>query len=388
MGETTNKNEITRLVRSRIGLTSTTRIHYVSREGKLIINGEENEIGRFTPSTIEKLVRKVVESVVGKLKRAGSTHGFNRYANEMVEHLVLVSPDALDIEVKPLRRGAPPEGVAEEEKETAGVREKMAAVGGRVIKPSEETFAKAGREPEKVGASEETGKTKVGAPKGRKPKRPLTLKEKVQVAVALAVGLPLAFFAIYFLVTGSFPISFDGISGGTSGGPFSVEWSSPYPCTYYVLDSTGERYTEYTANFYVKIEQDGDTAWTVDDWVEIVSYRTVPEYSLGPDYPPLSPVPHPLHAGYYSSPLTFDSRNPANLPLPYLGIYQVTISGNTLTAETPSGVGGVTLRKVFKLFPKDERFDYGDTLYVTLTTIGTGYVGDESDQDAIVLVKQ
>lgn len=373
-GETTNKNEITRLVRSRIGLTSTTRIHFASREGKLIINGEETEAGRFTPGNIEKIVRDVVESVFGKLKKSGGARGFDRYANEGVEYLVLLSPDTLDAEVKPLRGRTPQEKIMEGGGE--------AAVGGRSIEPSEGTYVRAGREPTRVLAPEEVGKIKGAPTDARKPARVITRKEKVQVAVLLAVGLPLAFFAIYSLIFGVFPISPGSLFGG-GGGPFAGEWRSPYACTYCMLDyPEREPYTEYTANFYLKLQQSDDEVWVEEGWMEIVSYRTVPGYSLGSDFPPLPPVPHPTQPGVYTGPGPFSGTFSRNYEYPG-GYFRVTVSGNTLTFEQsdePSNFNEVT---VFTLTQGDPEFDSRDTLRVTQMS-----VGGAAEPNTIVLVKQ
>ncbi|MEM4245208.1 MAG: hypothetical protein QW404_02625 [Candidatus Nanoarchaeia archaeon] len=160
-----------------------------------------------------------------------------------------------------------------------------------------------------------------------------------------------------------------------SGDPFIGKWASTSPATYYMLDANGERYMEYKANFHLTILNDGKY-YIGDSSREIISYRVVPGYSLGENYPVfIEPY----------SPLSFDARNYMNMPLPYSGISQVEIIGNTMTVNTP--FGGYTQRIVLELVEGDK-----DMLYITLSSIGNSGKdpsgGDESSPNAIVLVRE
>lgn len=160
--------------------------------------------------------------------------------------------------------------------------------------------------------------------------------------------------------------------------PFLGEWVSVSPATSYLLDPGGERYTEYVANYDLNLTNDGKY-YIGDSSRNLVSYKTVPTYSLGADYPPFV-EPY--------SPISFDARNYVNMPMPYPGIGSVEISGNTMTVDTT--FSGFTQRIVFTLVKADSNTGK-DTLYVTLSSMGPSNKspagGDETDTP-IVLVRQ
>ena len=216
---------------------------------------------------------------------------------------------------------------------------------------------------------------------GREELRPEEGKEKpkVNVKMNLRVGLIAGLIAVVVIVV----VFWSQGKGGGGGGPFAGEWRSPYACTYYALDSSGESWTEYTANFYLKLQQSGDEVWAEEGWVEIVSYRTVPSYSLGSDFPPLAPVPHPSQPGVYSGPIPFSGGTFRNYEYPG-GYFRVTASGDTLTFKE-GGMIGPTLNPVtvFTLTQGDPKFNSRDTLRVTQMT-----GEDTAEPNAIVLVKQ
>lgn len=165
---------------------------------------------------------------------------------------------------------------------------------------------------------------------------------------------------------------------------FVGEWASVSPATYYALDIDGEKFTEYNVKFHLNIKMEGK-GYLGSGWMDIISYKTVPTYSMGADFPSPPPVPNPGGRGY-SSPISFDARG--YLP-PQQGISSFELSGNKMTVTTP--LSGGTERIVLNLVKADAKSGNKDALYVTLSVIPTSRgqsMGEESGQDAIVLVRK
>ena len=160
-----------------------------------------------------------------------------------------------------------------------------------------------------------------------------------------------------------------------SGGyTFVGKWATTSPATFYLKDVDGERYGKITANFQLGIAYDGQY------YIGSSTMSSISAQRIGDSGLAIVDVENPL---------SFDARNYGNLPLPYSGISQVQISGNTMTAVTP--LSGGSEKIVFNLVSADANSGGKDTLYATASVVATPNgqsMGEESGPDAIVLVRQ
>ncbi|MCS7120213.1 MAG: hypothetical protein RMJ07_01265 [Nitrososphaerota archaeon] len=162
-------------------------------------------------------------------------------------------------------------------------------------------------------------------------------------------------------------------------GPFDGYWRSPYLIKYYSIDPvSGERWTEYEAYFCLIIEHVGSEVYVEQGWVEIKSFRLAPNCTLGPNYPPQLPLPHPRVAGAYYGPTPFyGTYLTAEFPG---GTYNVTVNGTVLIFEDTAGTS--RYKAIFNLTKDDPQFGFKDVIRVT-------YPNKEKElPNVIVLVKQ
>lgn len=220
----------------------------------------------------------------------------------------------------------------------------------------------------------------------------LPSKQKFLAAITIIVVIGTFAGLFAFLPFLRHPIVLNETLTKEGGGPFTGEWMSTSPQTFYLYEF-GKKNVEAKGYFYFKVMQEGNKVYTPEEgWLKVTKWRYVPGGpEIAPVWPPLSEGYHEklekkYGPGNYVSPegLWFNTH-PTYSPEEggVLGTRpEVTRSGNVITVEYPSA-------STFDYFKKAVfAFDFtNNSLYITVTP-NPNCIESMGTDVPIMLVKQ